>query len=436
MTIRRIFSRVRIIVTVLVILIAVLGFAVPAYAVMPLPDAPSQVLTAYVFPGCAEPGDIGIFVVYSIPYAVVPATIVSDAYAITFIDTDGVTQLASASPYVYVNSGYSGTTGEPAGIAWMYLTAAEVTAYGISSALIASYDIQIVGNPTLVWAGAIPLTIGSLTSWGTEATTRTQLGLKVLQTADTLGIYWSLALSQESPMGTVLTTTGEQYFVTSIPNLRSMCPQIFAAGAVTPTKPYLDYESGFGAIITNLAGTVAGSPITLVAGVNNVNLTAPGTLTVSLAKGTGGTATSDVAVVTGSPTDLVAGDNVITVGGAGNFKITLAVSNTQSRLWSPIAGTVFDLTPLANKFGISVMLASGLAWLLVTIIICASVYSSVKNPDNPYDNSSGKVVMLVFDICFIGGAVLGMLSLLVAILMFIGFGLLTGYVIFFRSAGM
>jgi len=47
---------------------------------------------------------------------------------------------------------------------------------------------------------------------------------------------------------------------------------------------------------------------------------------------------------------------------------------------------------------------------------------------------SGKTVMIVFDICIIGGAVLGLLDILVAVLLFIGFGILTGYVLFFRSS--
>jgi hypothetical protein len=63
------------------------------------------------------------------------------------------------------------------------------------------------------------------------------------------------------------------------------------------------------------------------------------------------------------------------------------------------------------------------------------VYGGNQDPNNPYGDNSNKVVMLLFDVCFIGGAVLGMLPLLVAVLMFIGFGALTGYVLFFRGSG-
>lgn len=434
------YLRTPIAVIVVLLVLTVFLPATPTYAAtIAPPDAPSQVLEAIAYPGLLESGDLGVLVEYSIPYATLPSTIVTNAYTVQFIQADNVTQLAAVAPYTFVSSGYTTVIGRPAGIAWLYFSAAQVAAYSLTYTNASSYGIWIAGNPMLTWTGTgCPLTKSGLTSWVTTGVVKTQLGLKILDYADVLGTYWSLSLSQSSPAGTVLTTTGEQYFIPSITNLRTMCPQIFSAGSATPVAPFLNYDIKFGVKITNLTGTATGSPITVTSSTQNITVTAVGTFTAVLAKGTSGNATSILggATVTGSPLDLYAGTNTITVTSTGNFTLHLQVVTTQSIARSWLVGTPFDPKPLADKFGLPESLTGGLEWLLVTILICAFVYGGIKDPNAPYaEDKSGKVVMLIFDICIIGGAVIGILPLLVAILMFIGFGALTGYVLFFRSSG-
>lgn len=69
----------------------------------------------------------------------------------------------------------------------------------------------------------------------------------------------------------------------------------------------------------------------------------------------------------------------------------------------------------------------------ITVLICAAVYK-VRGRAGVGGAGGGKVVMIVFDICIIGGAVLGLLDIIVAVLLFIAFGMLTGYVLFYRHA--
>ena len=89
---------------------------------------------------------------------------------------------------------------------------------------------------------------------------------------------------------------------------------------------------------------------------------------------------------------------------------------------------MFDLSGLATLFGMSTMMLSGLVWLVISIIISAAVLQ--------VPNVKPGIAMLVFDLCIIGGAVLGLIPVLVAVLMFIGFGVLTAYVLFFRGASI
>ena len=99
-----------------------------------------------------------------------------------------------------------------------------------------------------------------------------------------------------------------------------------------------------------------------------------------------------------------------------------------------MAGTIFDLTPVAVIFGISTMMLSGMVWLIISIIICAGVYKISDTSGGMRQSSGGKVVFFVFYLCIVIGAVLGMLPVLVAGLIAIGFGVVVGYPLFFRGA--
>jgi len=62
---------------------------------------------------------------------------------------------------------------------------------------------------------------------------------------------------------------------------------------------------------------------------------------------------------------------------------------------------------------------SGFIWIILTIVICAAFYKAGSRSGAFAGGGAGKGVMIIFDICIIGGAVLG---------------LLTGYVLFYRGA--
>jgi len=406
----------------------VMALAMPVLAIAG-PDTPPAINAVYVYEDLLEDGDAGVFIDIYLDYATNPTETATEAYLATFIDTDGTTQLQTVAPYTYQDSGYG------RGLIWIYFTAAEVTTYSIDSANIALYEVWLVGNPTLSWAGDPPKTIASIDYWQpVDSDPAVLMALRVLYYADLFELIWALDLIEETALGNRLTTLGESYFVNVIANLRTIAPSAFSAGQYDPVMEDLDYASSFGAILTNGTGTATGSPITLTEGTNNVDVTGLGTFTLALNRGTSGNATSDVCTVTGSPVALVYGTNTITTTTAiGNIVVDVELVTTQSILTDTITGTGLDLTDVAAEFGMTRLMFSGLVWLIVSVVICASVYKLGVREGVP---GGGKVVLLVFDVCIIAGAVLGLMSILVAVLMFIAFGAFTGYVLFFRHANV
>jgi len=413
------------------ILLAVTVLAVlPAVPVLAIadPDSPPTVSAVYVYENCLEDGDVGVLVDYYLDYGTTPNMTATDAYLCSFIDTDGSTQLATVSPYTFMNNGYEH------GMIWIYFDAAETASYGLDSANQALYKVWLMGNPTAGWAGDPPKTEAGIDDWRTISDPSTLIALRVLYYADVLELEWALDLIQETSLGPKLTDAGASYFTNVIQDLRDIAPACFSAGTLDPIYEDLDYSTEFGATMTDGTGTVAGSPITFTEGDTVVNVTGTGTFILELEKGTEGTVTDGTGVVTGSPVELVAGTNTITVTGVGTLTVSVNLADTQAGITDTVTGTAFDLTTVAADFGMTREFFSGLVWIALTIVICAASYKASTRSGAFAGGGSGKGVMIIFDICIIGGAVLGLLPVLVAALMFIGFGFLTGYILFYKGA--
>lgn len=411
------------IITILLAVILAVTIASPVFGIAD-PDSPLQISDVYVYENCLEEGDIGVLLDYYIDYAVPPTETANEAFLGVFVDTDGVTQLGSVAPYAYDDDGYG------RGLMWIYFSAADVVTYGIDSADELLYDIWFTGNPTLAWAGDPPKTITGITYWQPDGTsTATLVALRVLYYAQVLENVWAVDMIESTALGNRLTTTGEDYFQNVITNLREIAPNCFASSESTPTTPAIDYSTDFEAMIEDGTGTLAVSPDDLVAGTNTVTVNVDGTFTLTLSNGTEGTVTGGTATVVGDPVTVVAGVSTITTNGGvgGTMIIELATVNAQSILNDTILGTAFDLTDLANLFGISVLFVSGFVWFLISILICWATLKATNNT---------KLILIVFDICIIGGSLLGMMSILVSILMFIAFGAFTAYILFFRPSNV
>ena len=392
------------------------------------PDTPPAINEVIVYE--FDDGSLGVLIQYYLDYAVTPADTVTDAYLMAFIDTDGTTQLKAVAPYTYDTSGYGH------GYVWIPFTVAEVATYALDSANIALYEIWFMGNPTIPsgWTGDPPKTMAGIDNWNDTGDMAVLLALDILQGAELLTLEWGYNLIESTSIGNKLTTIGVAYFENVVPNLRTLAPAAFASYILEPTIEDIDYTTSFGATVADLTGTVFGSPVTLAEGNNNVNVTGLGTLTVTLANGTVGTATTDVCTVTGSPATLVAGVNTITVGGVvGNIVINVTLQDTTTAADDIVVGTGWDLTVLAATFGMSRWMLSGIVWFIMTICIVAAYFRVM--PDKFGGMASGKSLFPIFIVCIVGGALLGLLKPVVAILMFIAVGgFFIAYILFFRNS--
>ena len=407
-------------------LIAVLLAVIPATPVFAIadPDTPPQVSAVYVFEDLLEDGDLGVLLDYYLDYAALPDETVSEAYLAVFVDTDGTTQLKSVAPYTFVDSGYR------RGLAWIYFTAAEVTTHSIDQANEALHTVWLMGNPTLDWDADPPKTIAGIDFWQTTGDTAVLLALRVLYYADVLEIVWTLDMVEVTALGNRLTATGESYFDNAIANLRIMAPLAFAVSEISPTIEDLDYITLFGAIAT---GFITGTPVALTEGTNNETASGAGDIIFELAQGTSGTVTG--AVVTGSPVTVVAGTNTVAVTGAGAIVIVVELSDTTTAFEDVVIGTGFDLTDAAAAYGMSRWYFSSVAWLIISVLICAGVYRS--SVERGFGGAGmGKVLLFVFAICIIIGTWIGLLKPVVAIGLFIIFGMYVGYILFFRGANV
>lgn len=409
----------------LVTLVLSLAFPLPTYAIAD-PDTPPQVNAIYVFE--FEDGSVGVLIDYYLDYAALPTETVTEAYLVVFTDTDGTTQLKSVAPYTFVDSGYG------RGLAWIMFSPSEALTYSLSSASQADYRIWLVGNPTLTWAGDPPKTIATIDQWNSTGDMPTLLALRVLYYADQLELIWSLDMVEATALGNKLTTTGQSYFDNVITNLRTLAPACYANSSISPELNDLIYSTEFGAVMTNLTGNVTGSPITLSEGINTVNVTVAGTFSIILSSGTSGNITSGSGTVTGSPADLVWGTNNVTIT-VGTANVTLELVDTQMGINDTVTGTGFDLTAIATVFGMSRIMFSGLLWIILTVIICAATYGWGRHGENISASGAGNATMLVFGLCLIGGALLGLLDLRVLAVIAIGYAGFIGYIIFFRNSG-
>lgn len=423
----------KILIALILITVLMMVFPVPVYAIDD-PDSAPQVNAVFVYEDLLEDGDAGMWVDFYLDYSIAgnPDETVTEAYLVIFIDTDGTTQLKAVAPYAYYDDGY-GRNG-----AWIYFSAAEVDTYSIDSADIALYTVWLVGNPTLAWAGDPPKTIAGIDYWQPSGSdTSVLFALRVLYYAQIFEDAWTGEdLIEATSLGSRLTADGEEYFTNAIQNLRQIAPAAFASSEYLPTMNQPDYDTVFGATMADGTGTVAGSPITLTEGANTVNVTAAGTFTLELEHGTAGTVVDGTGTVTGSPVAIVEGENTITVpgGGTGTLTVTVNLVNTASYIDDTVTGTGLDLTTIAALCGMSRWMFSGLLWFVLSVCVCAAVYRVPKSSPYTASVNRGKLAMLIFCLCIIGGTILGLVHILVATMMFICFGAFTGYVIFFKGA--
>ena len=307
------FKLLRLLVASFMALIAILVI-IPSQALATTYNAPDisfQILALSAYKNCLVVGDEGYFISFSIGYTVPPAIPIDSAFL--FSISDNATILKTTTAYGFHNNGY-GIGVAQKGIAWIYFAPTE-TMPTWSGNITVAFD----GNPTLTWNGGIPETTSTVFSiWfdgGSVAATTARLNTGFIYIANILQTDWGTMITQpliqNVASGTVFTTAGEQFFTTTIPNLRTMCPALFYQEMTPANFPkgllVLDYYIGqvFGGV--DVYNTTQYAQTFIVGGdygmtgvqIDCYKVGNPNTLTISLRNVVGGIP---------SGADLVSGD--------------------------------------------------------------------------------------------------------------------------------
>lgn len=224
----------RVVIASTIIGILLLAVASPVLAAITHPDTLS-IDSVQVYRHCLETDDQLYLIEYTIDYTgaypdVYPSESTSEAWLARLMNL-GTVELGVAAPYAYYQIGYG------KGLVAIYFT--EADAPPLWDTL--NYSIQLTGNPTLDWGASVPeTTVGTFDSWSDStsvSSTQDELASKLLYLADILEIAWSVDMVETTPVGTRLTTYGEDYLTNVIPNLRTMCPGVFSS-AMEPVDYY------------------------------------------------------------------------------------------------------------------------------------------------------------------------------------------------------
>lgn len=206
----------------LISLVGLLAFNRSALAIAP-PTAIS-IDTVNAYGDLLEPNDQLYLVKLTVSYAAYPTETADQAYIVhLYNDSGNETGAVTLFNNPYFHTGYG------QGVISLYYPSSYVTTYDMTWG--SSVSVKLEGNPLLGWTGDLPSTTANVTTW--TASGGSALGNRVLFLAMQLQSAWGATyLMVESG---VLTSYGENYFLSTIPQLRLIAPTIFS-GFVMPAE--------------------------------------------------------------------------------------------------------------------------------------------------------------------------------------------------------
>lgn len=199
-----------------------------AYAAIATPDT-YLINQVNVYRHILETNDQGYLVVFNLDYTGAnPDEDAGEAWLVRLLDVGDV-ELEAVAPFVYAdnNEGYD------EGAVWIYFSAADAPAWG------ANYTMELAGNPTLTWAAGDPpaIAFGSPFTWSSSvgiSNTRTELTSRVRFLATSFETSWGGNLIEILAGEGKLTVSGDTYFSSTIPSLRTICPDLFSTAIIVP----------------------------------------------------------------------------------------------------------------------------------------------------------------------------------------------------------
>jgi len=156
-----------------------------------------------------------------------------DNFLIQFMNISGSITMAATSPYPYYNNGYS------EGVASFYFTPDQVNILGLT------WDTQYKLRLTTILGWVSPIVKYDYTLSDTDYCpsddqddNRGYLKTWVIDSAQSIATDWGLSTALTTvSIVTVLSETGEVYFLRVIPGLRHLCPDLFSLNIFCPVVP-------------------------------------------------------------------------------------------------------------------------------------------------------------------------------------------------------
>jgi len=202
----------------LIVVIGILLVATPAYADTADPDSVTMG-DKFANRNLIETGDALIYFTPAINYTSTPADAIDKTFTYQLIDTDNVTVLATRDAYNFVNDGYGENPVS------FYFSAADNLTWA------QEYTIRITGKPSVFDTPPIfnfPLSVGDFSSANTTTLIQqAELTENLLGMARDLTISMATTLLEETDVGTVFSSFGEELFRNVIPGLQAMAPSLF-----------------------------------------------------------------------------------------------------------------------------------------------------------------------------------------------------------------
>lgn len=230
-------------------LLAVLVFCVPVSAEsLPDPDAPLAVNYLWSNQDLLEDGDMFIYFEYYIPYTTPPDVTADNAFLIRLYDSTNATYLASASIYPFSDNGYN------YGVSSFYFSADDNPGWGTD------YYIRISGSPVYFDTPieqSFAVSAVNYSALDGQESNRIELKSKLVEITEHLTNAWSIALLDQSDVGKVLSTYGELYYRSAIPQLQYLCPDLFLYQVADPRYTTQEWSGDY---ITTIENQWDGTP--------------------------------------------------------------------------------------------------------------------------------------------------------------------------------
>ena len=207
-----------------------------------VPDNVS-IFSAQCFGGLIETGDILCLTRYNIEYTVVPDEPVEDSFLNNFISSTTDAHLRSSVPQQFVNSGYGH------GVVSVYFSAADAVSEGVVWA--AAHQSEIQGNAIHF---ASPPLVSDAYVWVAQTSSHDELAVHIIEIASDIvnEPEWDgKQLISTTESAVFLTDDGETYFVTAIPQLRTMTSKLFSIGISIPEGDNLTYDNSYQTLLDN-----------------------------------------------------------------------------------------------------------------------------------------------------------------------------------------